>query len=378
MNKNQFWISVSAIVFKEWIQLFRDKVSLIILILAPLFQVTLFGVIVNTDPRHLPTALVSNDMSPFTRTLVKAFENTQYFDMVVQAASEEEAEELLAKGKVQFILTIPPDFSRDLVKGKHPQINLKADATNPMTTSPALSAASMLENYLFKEDLNSKRLAQTTSEPHFKILIEQKYNPASFPQYFSIPGLIGLSLSSTLMFMTLISVSREKDRGTLEGILTAPMGPLEVIIGKMIPFVIVAYLQIFSVLFVARWVFDVPMLGSVTLLLLCTFPFIIGCLMVGLFFSTIAKNQYQAIQLSNFYLMPNLLFTGFIYPYLGMPKWAQHLGEILPLTHYLRILMGVMLKGSGFNEISGDLFFICIFMAGIVLGTTLLFRRTLD
>ncbi|ABS77021.1 ABC transporter permease [Coxiella burnetii] len=379
MKHNYFsWHRCVAVAFKEFVQMRRDRLTFAMIIGIPLIQLILFGFAINTNPKYLPTALVSADHSDFTRTFIRGVENTEYFRITAQPKTLKEADTLLAKGKVLFVINIPPDFTRNLIRGMHPQILIEADASDPVAAVNALAAIPTLEttifNPLFKGNLNDLR---SQPEP-LNIVLHRKYNPENITQYNIVPGLLGVVLTMTMVLITSLAMTRERERGTVESLLATPVRPLEVMIGKITPYIIVGYLQVSIILVASRYLFDVPIEGSITLLLISALPFIAANLSVGLTFSSIAKNQLQAVQSAFFFFLPSILLSGFMFPFAGMPQWARWLGEILPLTHFLRITRGILLKGNSWYEILPDLWPILLFAAIALLIGLKRYRQTLD
>jgi ABC-2 type transport system permease protein len=371
------WFKIKTVIKKELTLLLRDKVSLVSILIIPVLQVILYGFVLNSNPKHMPMAVVDEDRSVFSRTIIKAFENSQYYKITHEENNVKDAEKLLDNSKIQFFLFIPSSFSHDIVKGRQPHILFVADAINNMAAAGGINTAAGLESVALN-DLLKGVLKVDSQPPPFKIIIEQKYNPTNKPQYYTIPGVMCLSLAMIMLTMTLMSVVQEKEHNTMESLLTTPTKPIEIMLGKIAPFVCIVYLQLCFVLVIARLLFAVPFVGSYLLLLVAAFPFIISSLFVGLLFSTMTSNQYQAAQIASFYVLPNFLFSGFIFPFYGMPKWAQILGEIFPLTHFLRIVNGIMIKGNNFYDIIPFLWPLILILLVLITITTLTYKQTLD
>ena len=340
-----------AVMIKEFIQLLRDRVTLAMIIGIPLMQLLLFGYAINTNPRHLPTAIVNADHTDISRRILRAMENTTYFSFVQPQSSEEEAEWLIKTGQVQFVLYFPNHFTRDVIKGLHPPLLLQADATDPAATSIAVSVFGDLPYRVLDEELKGSLAKIKTSLPPYRPEIHSLYNPLAITAFNIVPGLLGVVLTMTLVVITALVLIRETERGTMETLLSTPLKPLEVMAGKVIPFVIVGFVQILLLLGIAKLAFAIPTEGSIILLLFLTLPFIAANLSVGLTFSTLAANQAQAVQSAMFFFLPSILLSGFMFPFRGMPEWAQWVGSILPLSHYLIIVRGILLKGNGFLEV---------------------------
>jgi ABC-2 type transport system permease protein len=372
------WRRFGAILIKEFIQMRRDRLTFGMMIGVPLMQLILFGYAINTDPKHLPTAMLVADQGTFARSVVRALENSGYFEIVHQATSEAEADELLVRGDVQFVVSIPEDFERDLLRGQRPAVLVEADATDPVATGNALAALARLNRSALAHDLKGPLASLAATEPAFELRVHRRYNPEGATEYNIVPGLIGTILTMTMVMMTAIAVTRERERGTMENLLSMPVRPIEVMLGKIVPFIVVGYIQVVVILLAGKLLFGVPILGSLWLLSLALVLFIAANLAVGFTFSTMAENQLQAMQMTFFFFLPSLLLSGFLFPFRGMPDWAQVVGSVFPLTHFLRIVRGILLKGSGWSEIAPEIWPIVLFM--LVAGTVALnrYRETLD
>lgn len=372
------WARCRAMMQKEFIQMRRDRLTFAMLIGIPLIQLILFGFAINTNPKHLPTAVVMADHSIFTDTFIRGLENTDYFKITAQPKSIKEADDLLAKGEVLFIVSIPPDFTRQLIRNDHPQLLVEADASDPVAAVNALNAVpNLMQNVfdpLFKGNLEPLRVKPTA----VNLVTLAKYNPENITQYNIVPGLLGVVLTMTMIMITSLAITRERERGTMENLLATPVQPLEVMIGKISPYIIVGYIQVSLILIAARYIFAVPIEGSIILLLLSALPFIGANLSIGLTFSSLANNQLQAIQMAFFFFLPSILLSGFMFPFAGMPVWARFIGEILPLTHFIRITRGILLKGNGINNIFPDLWPLILFAAIALFIGVKRYRQTLD
>ena len=382
MNSLFSWPRFIAVLLKEFIQMKRDRLTFGMIVGVPIIQLVLFGFAINTDPKGLPAAVVINDESPFARALVRGLENSQYFKFTHRAASEAEADRLLQLGTVQFVLVIPPDFSRKLQRGERPQLLMAADATDPSATGNALATVNQtIKQVMDRELVGGLAVLKSTDLPvdlRVDLRIQRRYNPEGITRYNIVPGLMGVILTMTMIMMTSLAMTRERERGTMENLLATPVRPIEVMAGKIAPFIMVGYIQVTLILLVAKLIFGVPIVGSLLLLSLALIVFIAANLSVGFTFSTIAKNQLQAMQMTFFFFLPSMLLSGFMFPFRGMPNWAQVLGEILPLTHFLRIVRGILLKGNGLTEILPELWPIGLFMP--LAGTVAMrrYRQTLD
>lgn len=366
-----------AILIKEFIQMKRDRLTFAMIIGIPLIQLILFGFAINSDPKHLPTVVISADQSNFTRTFTVGLQHSQYFSILKNVSTEAEANHLIARGRVQFAIYIPPRFSELLIRQKNPQILMEADATDPAATGYAISAAQELTQLLKQHFVGSLAYLKQT-DPNVNLVIQAKYNPGRVTQYSIVPGLLGVVLTMTMVVITSLAITRERERGTMESLLAMPVRPLEVMLGKLVPYIVVGYIQVILILTAARFLFDVPIEGSLILLFLSCLPFIAANLGVGLTFSTIARNQLQAMQMSFFFFLPSILLSGFMFPFRGMPEWAQWLGSMLPLTHFLYIARGILLKGNTTSLIMPDVLAITLFLLVVLTLGLRRYRQTLD
>jgi ABC-2 type transport system permease protein len=341
-------------------------------------QLFLFGFAINLNPKDLPTAIAIDDPGPFARSVVAALENSSYFHIVSETNGPRAARQLLQQGKVLFVVEIPVNFTRDIVKGATPDLLVEADATDPASGSYALAAFNMLATTALRDDLVGPLAARAQGPPPFNVVSHLLYNPESVTQYNIVPGLLAVILTMTMVLMTCLALTRERERGTYENLLAMPATPLEIMIGKIAPNILVGAVQSTIVLLLAKFVFNVPMIGSLGLLAGALVIYIIANLAVGYTFSTVAQNQLQAMQMTMFFLLPAILLSGFAFPFMGMPQWARWIGEVLPATHFLRIVRGILLKDNGWPEIWPDVWplFLFTFVAGTI--ALLRFRRTLD
>jgi ABC-2 type transport system permease protein len=369
-----FWRRTYAMLVKEFIQLRRDRVSFAMIVAIPVMQLVLFGYAINTTPRHLPTAVLLQEDSDLARSVLKAMENTAYFRFTHQVHSVAEFDELLQSGKVLFGVEIPRGFERAVRRGDRPALLVAADATDPVAAGSALSALGQLTQTALMHD----RVAGTPPEPAFEIRTHARYNPAASSQLNIVPGLVGTILTMTMLIFTALSVTREIERGTMESLLAMPITPVEVMLGKIIPYVLVGFLQASLIVGIGVALFGVPINGSLALLAALSTLFIAANLAIGYTFSTIAQNQLQAMQMSIMFFLPNILLSGFMFPFAGMPRWAQWLGEALPLTHYIRIVRAIMLKGSTIENLRYDAAALGVLMGLAMTVAVTRFRRTLD
>jgi ABC-2 type transport system permease protein len=371
---HRFW----AIVLKEFIQMKRDRMTFGMMVGIPLMQLMLFGFAINSDPKNLPTAIRAADQGPFARTFVAALKHSGYFSLVREAPTETEAQRLLQLGEVQFVINIPEDFTRTLLRGERPTVLLEADASDPAATGPALAAARSLAANAFTRDLIGPLSPLRGADGPVDFQVHAHYNPENITQYNVVPGLMGVVLTMTMVVITALAITRERERGTMENLLATPVRPFEVMTGKILPYIAVGYIQVTLILIAARFIFEVPMIGSLWLVYLVALLFIAANLAVGITFSTLARNQLQAMQMAFFFFLPSILLSGFMFPFRGMPEWAQWIGSCLPLTHFLRIVRGVLLKGNGLAEIAPEIWPLLLFFAVAMTVGVKRYRQTLD
>ena len=378
MNAIFSFARLGALLIKEFIQMRRDRITFAMMLGVPLMQLVLFGFAINNDPKSLPAALVATSSDPYTRAMVSALQTTGYyrFDHVAQSAAQ--AEFLMARGDVSFVVTIPADFARRVERGDNPQILIEADATDPSVASGAISTLGTVASQALLRAQGTQDAAREASRGQLDVVVHRRYNPEGVSQYNIVPGLLGVILQMTMVMMTAMALTRETERGTMENLLAMPSSPTEIMLGKVLPFLVVGAVQVVVVLVAAKLLFAIPFVGSLTLLLSSVLVFVLSLVLLGYTISTMARSQMQAMQLTFFFFLPSLLLSGFMFPYRGMPGWAQVLGEIFPLTHFLRITRAVMLKGADFNAVATEVGWLAVFVV-VFAGTALLrFRRTLD
>jgi ABC-type multidrug transport system permease subunit len=364
-----------AMLRKEWIQVGRDAMTLRIIIAIPIMQLFLFGYAINSDPKNLPTGLLSSDHSKYERTIVAALKNSGYYN-IVPLASEAEAEAGLADGDLLFVIDIPPGFDRAVDRGESPSILVDADATDPSAIGNATAALGSLGADL-QRDLPPIRQSQPQVPP-FQFVVHARYNPEQLTVLNIVPGLICIVLTFSTLFVTTLSITKERERGTMENLLAMPLRPLEVMLAKISPYIVIGYVQVALILIASTLFFHLPIRGSIPLLLFALGLFISANLALGVLFSTISANQMQATQLAQFTLLPSFLLSGFMFPFRGMPQWAQWAGEIFPTTHAMRIVRGMLLKGNGWHEIAPEFWPIAIFALIVVTLAVRFYRETLD
>jgi ABC-2 type transport system permease protein len=372
--RSGFWRRTGAMLLKEFLQLRRDRITFATMISIPLMQLVLFGYAINTVPRDLPTAVLVQESSDVSRTILKALQNTRYFKVTRQVHDEAEFDRALQSGQVLFGIEIPANFERALRRGDRPALLVAADATDPVASGSALGAL----NQLVQTALVNDRLIPDSGPSPFEIRTHARYNPAQSSQLNIVPGLLGTILTLTMLIFTALSVTRETERGTMENLLSMPITPLEIMLGKITPYVVIGFVQAATIVLAAMLLFDVPIVGNVMLLAGLTTLFIATNLSVGYTFSTLAQNQLQAVQMAMMYFLPNMLLSGFLFPFAGMPLWAQWVGEALPLTHYLRIVRAIMLKGATLADMQYDAAGLAVLMLIAMLIAVTRFRRTLD
>ncbi|MBL4617113.1 MAG: ABC transporter permease [Robiginitomaculum sp.] len=367
-----------AILRKEFIQMRRDRMTFAMMVLFPVLQLVIFGFAINTDPKHLPTALLDRDNSAISRSLIRSLEVSNYLDIRYLPKSEQEAERLMAAGKINFIIQIPENLAADIGANRPAQVLIVAEATDPSAASGVLAFIEPIINTGIRREL-SGALSFAASQPSLiQVVVHRRYNPAGITSYNIVPGLLGIILSMTMTLMTAVALTRETERGTMENLLAMPARPLEVMSGKILPYVLVGYVQTIVVMIAARSVFDIPMNGSILLFFIVTTLYIFVNLTIGFVFSTIARSQMQAMQMTFFLLLPQILLSGFMFPFRGMPGWAQIIGEALPATHYIRLMRGIMLKGAEASDLWADIWPLGLMVLLVSALALQRYRRTLD
>lgn len=367
-----------GVVLKEMHELRRDKISICMIFLIPIFQLVILGYAVNMDPRNIPASLLNYDGEQMSQTFVKAAENTGYFS-VIPVASENEAQKAFIRGDVIFMITIPQGFSHNVLRGEKPQILIEGDAIDPMMSGNALSALSQASKTLLRHDVpDSVSSIQENNSDLYELVIHKMFNPENITRYSSIPGIIGSILGSTLVLMTALAITRERENGAMENLLISPVTGMEVILGKITPYIVVGIFQSVIILTFAAFLFDIPVLGSVTLLLFVLMVYIFLCLSIGICISSIAQNQLQALQISSFYFVPSIMLSGFISPFIGMPVWAQYIGACMPLTYFIRLVKSIMLKGYTVMDVMPDLLPLLAMAFVVIFIGIKSYRQTLD
>ena len=372
------WSRWVGIILKEFIQLKRDRLTFGMIIGIPVLQLLLFGFAINSDPKNLPTAVLQADASPYARSLVAGMQNSGYFRIDKVISTQAEAEALLSHGTVQFVVTIPEGFGRRLARGDKPVLLVEADASDPSATGNAVAALLQIGATALARDLRGPYADLQPAAAPFELRIHRRYNPEGITAYNIVPGLLGVILTMTMVLMTGLAMTRERERGTFENLLSTPALPIEVMTGKIVPYIMIGLVQVTLVFAAARLLFEVPMLGNVALLYGVVILFIAANLTLGITFSSIARNQLQAMQLTFFFFLPSIILSGFMFPFRGMPDWAQAIGSLLPLTHFLVLVRGIMLKGNSFQELLPQIWPIFCFMLAVVLVGLRFYKRTLD
>lgn len=377
MKYHLSWHRLIAIVRKEFIQMRRDRLTFGMIVGIPLIQLILFGYAINYNPKNLPTVVVAADQSDLTRDILQVLEESDYFKILPGLKSQAMADKMLARNQAQFAIYFPPNFSERLIRNEYPEVLIEVDATDPAASSFALNVVPNINSILSRNFEGSLSYIQQ-QHPPINFVLHTKYNPERITQYNIVPGLLGVVLTMTMVLITSMALARERERGTMEGLLAMPLRPVEVMVGKVIPYIIVGYIQISLILLAAYFLFKIPFEGNIGLLYFACFPFILANLMMGLFFSTIAKSQLQAMQMAFFFFLPSILLSGFLFPFLGMPVWAQYVGNLLPLSHFLPIVRGILLKGNTLVDILPNLGAILLFFIVMLFLGVKRYRQTLD
>ena len=367
-----------AIILKEFLQLKRDRITFGMVIGVPIIQLVLFGYAINTDPKHLPTAVVSADQSEFTRSYLAAMKTSGYFEFVRELPTEDQARSALARGDVQFVVNIPADFTRKLLRGERPALLIEADATDPAAAGTAIAAVRELASSVASKDLKGVLAPLAGGPAPFEVRVHKLYNPEGLTQHNIVPGLMGVILTMTMVMMTGLAMTRERERGTMENLLATPAQPIEVMTGKIVPYIFIGLIQSTIILLAAITLFGVPFVGSAIVLYVVSLLFIAAQLTVGITVSSLAQNQLQALQLTFFYFLPTILLSGFMFPFRGMPGWAQALGDVLPATYFIRLVRGILLKGNGWADLWPNVWPMMAFTAVLMAIALIFYRRTLD
>jgi ABC-2 type transport system permease protein len=372
------WSRWVGIIVKEFVQLRRDRLTFGMVVGIPILQLILFGFAINADPKELPTAVLDADHSPYARSVVQGLRNSGYFRIDHEISTQAQGDALIAGGDVQFVVTVPAQFGRGLVRGEQPVLLVEADATDPSATGNAIAALQGAVRGALAHDLTGPLLRLNPAADPIEVRVHRTYNPEGVTAYNIVPGLLGTILTMTMILMTGLAMTRERERGTFENLLATPALPIEVMTGKIVPYILIGLVQVTLLLVAALLLFNVPLAGSIALLYLAVLIFIAANLALGITFSSMARNQLQAMQMTFFFFLPSILLSGFMFPFRGMPVWAQWIGNLLPLTHFLRLVRGIMLKGSGLNLLWPDIWPILAFLvAAIALGLAV-YRKTLD
>ncbi len=374
LSVSRWW----AIVTKELLQLRRDRITFGMVVGMPIIQLSLFGYAINTDPKNLRTAVVVGDQSEFTRSYLAAMKTSGYFKFVAELPSEEAARAALAQGEVQFVVNFPADFTRELVRGARPALLIEVDATDPAAAGAAVASLRELVTSVARKDLTGALAPLAGAPPPFEVRVHKLYNPEGLTQHNIVPGLMGVILTMTMVMMTGLAMTRERERGTMENLLAMPAQPLEVMTGKIVPYIFIGLIQSTIILIAARFMFNVPFMGSLVVLYTCVLLFIAANLTVGITISSLAQNQLQALQLTFFYFLPTMLLSGFMFPFQGMPAWARGIGNVLPATYFMRLVRGILLKGNGWLDLWPNIWPLMVFTVIVMAFALVFYRRTLD
>ena len=367
-----------AMVLKEFLQLRRDRISFAMIIGIPIAQLILFGFAINTDPKHMPAAILDADRSEFTRSFISALEKSEYFEIAGQVPDEAAGRRALARGEVLFVVNIPADFTRRLLRGERPAVLVEADATDPMAMGMALSSVSQAARSALRKNTDGALSHLAGAPEAFEVRVHRLYNPEGITQYNIVPGLMGVILTLMMVLMTGLAITRERERGTMENLLAMPVLSIEVMTGKIVPYIAIGLVQATLILVAALGLFHVPFEGNLVTLYGVALLFVAANLTVGITLSSLAKNQLQAMQMTVFYFLPNILLSGFMFPFQGMPKWAQAIGNILPLTYFNRLVRNIFLKGGEWGDLWPNIWPMMVFTVVVMAIATKFYRKTLD
>jgi len=373
-----FFVRLGAMLMKEFVQMRRDRITFAMMLGIPIIQLVLFGYAINTDPKRLDAALLAMGQDHYSRAIVSALEVSNYYRFIRRPKTYAEAEGLIQSGDVAFLVVIPSDFGARVDRGDKPQILIEADATDPAAASGAISALGDIAKRALSREQGRELEAAENKDHELAIVVHRRYNPDAISQYFVVPGLLGVILQMTMTIMTSVALTREIERGTMENLLAMPANGVEIMLGKILPFFIVGAVQVAVILAAAHFLFHVPFVGALSMLLLGVLVFVLAMVQLGYTFSTLARSQMQAMQLTFFFMLPTILLSGFMFPFHGMPIWAQALGNILPMTHFLRVVRAVMLKGANWSEIGFEFSMLTLYVPAFALPALVRFRRTLD
>lgn len=369
---------INGLMQKEFTMIFRDRGTIAMLVILPIMLLIVFGFAINLDPKNLPTTIINYDQTPLTRSFIASLQSSGYYNLIKISNDEKQAKADLDSGKTSFTITIPANFTHKYIRGENPQLIVELDASDPGSSASALSNIQPILTQTLDDFSSRGLITPPTYQRSANLIIHRNYNESNRSDYNIVPGLIGVLLTLTMVMLTSTAITSETESGTMEMLLTTPLLSTEIILGKIIPYIVLGYLQLTSILIFGKILIDIPIEGSVWLLYLASAPFIIANLMVGMIFSTIAKTPMQAMQLSVFFQLPSMFLTGYVFSFYGMPKWAQMIGQALPMTYFTRITRGIMLKGNGFIEIVPNVWPILLIALILIIITSVKFKKTLD
>lgn len=370
---------VFVIAWKELLQLRRDRLTVAMMLLLPVIQLLLFGYAINTDVRHTKTIVYDQDQTAESRDLARTLESTGYYDVVGHAQSYDDVEHALRAGEARVALVVPKSYASDIARGRKARVQLVVDGSDPQVVGSATNTAASFIAARSSQLMIARLTKAGMPIAGAPVELEPNtwYNPDLRTAVYIVPGLVGVLLTMTMVMLTAMAIARERERGTLEQLIVSPVRRLELVVGKIVPYVAIGYVQMSLVLLVGRFVFGVRIVGSLPLLYALALMFIAANLALGLVFSTVAQTQQQAMQMSFFFLLPNILLSGFMFPFEGMPRPAQWLSQGLPLTHFLRIVRGIVLRGAGFRDLTGELVWLACILLALVTFSSLRFRKKL-
>lgn len=363
---------IVSVLKKEFLQMRRDRMTLALIFMIPLVQLLLFGYAIQTEVKHIPTAVFDQSLSSASRDMLNSFTASGYFDPSYVATSYQELAGLIDSGQAQVGIVFPPDFETKINRGESAPIQVIVDASDNMVSNQAIATANSIGMLKSQQIIFSQ---VGTTELPYDVQVRPWYNPDGITAYYMVPAILGIIVTMTMVIITAVAIVRERERGTLEQLIVTPIKPWELMVGKIIPYILLGYLQITVALLVAVLIFQVPIRGSILELYLLTMFFITASLGLGLMISNIAQNQMQAFQMAFFVMLPSILLSGFMFPRAAMPKIIYYISCLIPLTYYLDIIRGIILKGIGYQYLIGQVSALLIFSVFFLVISSLRFTK---